>query len=82
MKQQVSAIGKASIQPGMFASAEQRLNFSRVFKMVCYLADLADFAEFNKIYASYSVSKPARSCVAVKALPLGVLCEIEAMATE
>ena len=41
---------------------------------------LADFAKFNEIYAKYFVSCPARSCVAAKALPKGVLCEIEAIA--
>ena len=44
------------------------------------LADIADFAAFNEVYAKYFTSKPARSCVAVKDLPKGVLCEIEAVA--
>lgn len=52
----------------------------KVVKTTCFLADMADFAAFNEIYASYFISKPARSCVAVKALPKGVLCEIEAVA--
>jgi enamine deaminase RidA (YjgF/YER057c/UK114 family) len=43
---------------------------------------MEDFAEFNTVYAQYFVSKPARSCVAVKTLPKGVLCEIEAIAAE
>lgn len=51
-----------------------------VFKTTCFLADMADFATFNEIYAKYFVSNPARSCVAVKELPKGVLCEIEAIA--
>ena len=46
------------------------------------LADMEDFAAFNQVYAKYFVSKPARSCVAVKALPKGVLCEIEAIAVK
>ena len=54
--------------------------FDRVFKTTCFLADMGDFAEFNAVYAKYFVSKPARSCVAVKTLPKGVLCEIEAIA--
>ena len=54
--------------------------FDKVFKTTCYLADMKDFAAFNGVYANYFVSKPARSCVAVKDLPKGVLCEIEAMA--
>ncbi|MGN0404737.1 MAG: RidA family protein [Bariatricus sp.] len=52
----------------------------QVFKTTCFLADMGDFAEFNEVYAKYFVSKPARSCVAVKTLPKGVLCEIEAVA--
>lgn len=51
-----------------------------VFKTTCFLADIDDFAAFNQVYASYFSSKPARSCFAVKALPKGALCEIEAMA--
>ena len=54
--------------------------FDRVFKTTCFLADMGDFAAFNAVYAKYFVSKPARSCVAVKSLPKGVLCEIEAIA--
>lgn len=52
----------------------------KVVKTTCYLADMADFAEFNKVYATYFTGKPARSCVAVKQLPKNVLCEIEAIA--
>ena len=54
--------------------------FSKVFKTTCFLADMGDFAAFNEVYAKYFTSKPARSCVAVKSLPKGVLCEIEAIA--
>ena len=54
--------------------------FERVVKTTCFLSDMADFAAFNEIYAGYFVSKPARSCVAVKDLPKGVLCEIETIA--
>ena len=54
--------------------------FENVFKTTCFLADMGDFAAFNEVYAKYFVSKPARSCVAVKTLPKGVLCEIEAIA--
>lgn len=56
--------------------------FERVFKTTCFLADMGDFAAFNEVYAKYFVSKPARSCVAVKSLPKGVLCEIEAIAVK
>ena len=54
--------------------------FDKVFKTTCFLADMGDFAIFNEVYARYFTSKPARSCVAVKTLPKGVLCEIEAAA--
>ena len=54
--------------------------FENVIKTTCFLHDMADFAAFNAVYEKYFVSKPARSCVAVKELPKGVLCEIEAIA--
>jgi len=54
--------------------------FENIIKTTCFLADMGDFAAFNEVYARYFISKPARSCVAVKALPKGVLCEIEAIA--
>ncbi|MBQ6383078.1 MAG: RidA family protein [Clostridia bacterium] len=54
--------------------------FNRVIKTTCFLADMQDFAAFNAVYARYFVSRPARSCVAVRELPKGVLCEIEAIA--
>ena len=57
-------------------------DMDKVFKTTCFLADMGDFAAFNEVYAKFFVSKPARSCVAVKALPKGVLCEIEAIATK
>ena len=55
-------------------------SMENVVKTTCFLADMGDFAAFNEVYAKYFTSKPARSCVAVKALPKGVLCEIEAIA--
>ena len=58
------------------------VSFENVFKTTCFLADMGDFAAFNEVYAKYFVSKPARSCVAVKTLPKGVLCEIEAIAVK
>ncbi len=54
--------------------------FDKVVKTTCYLADIADFAAFNEVYAKYFTSKPARSCFAVKALPKAALCEIECIA--
>lgn len=56
------------------------VGFHNVVKTTCFLADMGDFAAFNEVYAQYFISKPARSCVAVKTLPKGVLCEIEATA--
>ena len=55
-------------------------SIDKVFKTTCFLADINDFAAFNQVYAEYFTSKPARSCVAVKDIPKGVLCEIEATA--
>ena len=52
----------------------------KVVKTTCFLAHMEDFAAFNEVYARYFTSKPARSCVAVKELPKGALCEIEAIA--
>ena len=81
-----------AIAEGITAQAEQScknvgailaaagVGFENVVKTTCFLADMGDFAAFNEVYAKYFVSKPARSCVAVKALPKGVLCEIEAIA--
>lgn len=57
----------------------QNTEFKNVIKTTCFLADMKDFAAFNTIYAEYFVGKPARSCVAVKDLPKGVLCEVEAI---
>lgn len=84
----------ALVPEGIAAQAEQScknvgailtaagVDFSKVIKTTCYLADMADFSAFNEVYASYFTSKPARSCVAVKQLPKGVLCEIEAIAVK
>ena len=58
----------------------QGADFTDVVKTTCFLADMGDFAAFNEIYAKYFTGKPARSCVAVKALPKGVLCEVETIA--
>ena len=85
---------KGEVPEGIAAQAEQSCRnvgaileaagtgFDKVFKTTCFLADMADFAAFNEVYARYFVSKPARSCVAVKTLPKGVLCEIEAIAVK
>ena len=54
--------------------------YENVVKTTCFMADMNDFAAFNEVFAKYFVSKPARSCCAVKTLPKNVLCEIEAIA--
>ena len=60
--------------------AEAGSSFDKAVKTTCFLADMADFAEFNAVYAKYFTAKPARSCVAVKTLPKGVLVEVEVIA--
>ena len=55
-------------------------DYTKVVKTTCFLADMADFAAFNQVYAEYFTEKPARSCVAVKTLPKNVLCEVEVIA--
>ena len=59
---------------------EAGTTYENVVKTTCFLADMADFATFNSVYAQYFTSNPARSCCAVKDLPKGVRCEIEAVA--
>ena len=83
-----------NIAEGLAAQAEQSCKtvgeilkaagsgYEKVVKTTCFLAEIADFAAFNEVYAKYFVSKPARSCVAVKDLPKGVLCEVEAIAVK
>ncbi len=77
---------------GITAQAEQSMknvgeilkaagaDYENVVKTTCFLADIADFAAFNEVYAKYFTQNPARSCVAVKDLPKGVLCEVEVTA--
>ena len=55
-------------------------DMKHVVKTTCFLSDIADFKAFNEVYAKHFISKPARSCVAVKDLPAGALCEVEALA--
>ncbi len=81
-----------AIPQGIAAQAEQSCKnvgailaaagtgLDKVVKTTCFLADIADFAAFNEVYARFFTGKPARSCVAVKDLPKGVLCEVEAIA--
>ena len=56
------------------------VGFDKVIKTTCFLADMNDFAAFNAVYGKYITSAPARSCVAVAALPKGALCEVEVIA--
>lgn len=58
------------------------VDMNAVVKTTCFLADIADFKKFNAIYEKHFVSKPARSCVAVKDLPAAALCEIEVIAVK
>ena len=81
-----------SIPEGIAAQAEQSCknisavleaagsDLGKVVKTTCFLANIADFAAFNEVYAKFFTGKPARSCCAVKTLPRNVLCEIEAIA--
>lgn len=55
-------------------------SYEKAIKTTCFLYDMADFAAFNEVYAKYFTEKPARSCVAVKTLPKGVLVEVEVIA--
>lgn len=59
---------------------EAGVSYQNVVKTTCFLADMGDFGAFNEVYARYFTEKPARSCVAVKALPKDVLCEVEVIA--
>ncbi len=59
---------------------EAGIDYSKVVKTTCFLADMGDFNTFNEIYGKYFTDKPARSCVAVKTLPKNVLCEVEVIA--
>ena len=55
-------------------------DYKKAVKTTCFLADIADFAAFNEVYGAYFTEKPARSCVAAKALPKGALVEVEVIA--
>jgi 2-iminobutanoate/2-iminopropanoate deaminase len=59
---------------------EAGTSMENAVKTTCFLADIADFAAFNEVYGRYFTSKPARSCVAAKALPKGALVEVEVIA--
>jgi 2-iminobutanoate/2-iminopropanoate deaminase len=81
----VEAVGiteqaKQSIKNVGAILSEAGVTYDNVVKTTCFLADIADFGAFNEVYAKYFTQKPARSCVAVKDLPKGVLCEVEVTA--
>ena len=59
---------------------EAGTSFDNAVKTTCFLSDMANFSAFNEVYAKYFTKNPARSCVAVKELPKGVLCEVEVIA--
>lgn len=59
---------------------EANSSFENVFKTTCFLSDMGNFGAFNEVYAQYFTGNPARSCVAVRELPKGVLVEVEVIA--
>jgi len=58
------------------------MTFENVIKTTCFISDMKDFQKFNEVYARYFISRPARSCVAVKEIPKNLLCEIEVIAVK
>ncbi len=63
--------------------AQGGVAFDRVVKTTCFLADMNDFEAFNRVYAKYfPENPPARSCVEVSTLPMGIKLEIEAIAVQ
>ena len=76
----ITAQAEQSIKNVGAILAEAGTSFEKVVKTTCFIAEMADFAAFNAVYEKYFTSKPARSCVAVKALPKDVLCEVETIA--
>ena len=52
-------------------------DLEKVVKSTCFLADMKDFQAFNGVYGEFFTGKPARSCVVVRSLPKGALCEVE-----
>ena len=78
----IAAQAEQSCKNALAIVAEAGMTAENVVKTTCFLAEIADFAAFNEVYAKYFPSKPARSCVAVKDIPKGVLCEIEVIAVK
>ena len=77
---EITSQAKQSIENVGAVLAAGGSSFEKVIKTTCFLADMKDFAAFNEVYAKYFTTNPARSCVAVKTLPKGVLCEVEVIA--
>lgn len=80
MPEGIEAQAEQSCKNVQAVLAAAGVGMDRVIKTTCFLQDMGDFAAFNAVYARYFTEKPARSCVAVAALPKGALCEIEAIA--
>lgn len=60
----------------------QDLNYGNIIKTTIFMADMADYAAINEVYASYFTSDfPAREAVAVKTLPKNVSVEITVIAS-
>ena len=78
----IAAQAEQSCKNALAIVAEAGMTAENVVKTTCFQAEIADFAAFNEVYAKYFTSKPARSCVAVKDIPKGVLCEIEVIAVK
>ena len=81
----IDAVGIAAQTEQVMKNLDAVLNaagssFEKAVKTTCFLADIADFAAFNEVYAKYFTGKPARSCVAVRSLPKSALVEVEVIA--
>ena len=77
----VKSQAQRSLQNLQAILSEAGLGFENVVKTTIFLADIADFAAVNEIYAEFFKEPyPARSTVAVKTLPKGGLVEIELIA--
>ena len=59
----------------------ENLTMANIIKTTCFLTDMANFAAFNEVYATYfPENPPARSTVAIKSLPKDALIEVEIIA--
>lgn len=77
----ITAQTRQSLENVKAILAEAGLSVDNVVKTTVFMADMADFVAMNEVYASvFTQPFPARSAVAVKALPKNVLVEIEVIA--